>query len=235
MGFSESSVDKESACNVGNPGSIPGSGRPAREGIGYPLQDSWASLMAQLVKNLPAKQETWVWSLGWEDPLEKERLRIPVFWPGEFHGLYSLWGHKESDMTERLSLSLFNSDTDHVVSVNVGRLDLEKTYCRQQKWIRTCTHCPRLLSQASSACSWPLTEHSGNITADSFPLTQQPPGASYVWGLTRLLLRCPQSSVCRGPSYSHFSSHSPCAGVTPAPEQKAVLASSLLFDPSPLN
>ena len=89
--------------------------------------------MAQLVKNLPAKQETWVWSLGWEDPLEKERLRIPVFWPGEFHGLYSLWGHKESDMTERLSLSLFNSDTDHVVSVNVGRLDLEKTYCRQQK------------------------------------------------------------------------------------------------------
>ena len=133
MGFSESSVDKESACNVGNPGSIPGSGRPAREGIGYPLQDSWASIMAQLVKNLPAKQETWVWSLGWEDPLEKERLRIPVFWPGEFHGLYSLWGHKESDMTERLSLSLFNSDTDHVVSVNVGRLDLEKTYCRQQK------------------------------------------------------------------------------------------------------
>ena len=133
MGFSESSVDKESACNVGNPGSIPGSGRPAGEGIGYPLQDSWASLMAQLVKNLPAKQETWVWSLGWEDPLEKERLRIPVFWPGEFHGLYSLWGHKESDMTERLSPSLFNSDTDHVVSVNVGRLDLEKTYCRQQK------------------------------------------------------------------------------------------------------
>ena len=133
MGFSESSVDTESACTVGNPGSIPGSGRPAREGIGYPLQDSWASIMAQLVKNLPAKQETWVWSLGWEDPLEKERLRIPVFWPGEFHGLYSLWGHKESDMTERLSLSLFNSDTDHVVSVNVGRLDLEKTYCRQQK------------------------------------------------------------------------------------------------------
>ena len=105
MGFSESSVDKESACNVGNPGSIPGSGRPAREGIGYPLQDSWASIMAQLVKNLPAKQETWVWSLGWEDPLEKERLRIPVFWPGEFHGLYSPRGCKELDMTERLSVS----------------------------------------------------------------------------------------------------------------------------------
>ena len=50
---------------------IPGLGRYAGEGIGYPLQYSWASLVAQLVKNLPAKQETWVGSLGWEDPLEK--------------------------------------------------------------------------------------------------------------------------------------------------------------------
>ena len=50
---------------------IPGSGRSAGEGIGYPLQYSWASLVAQLVKNLPAMQRTWVWSLGWEDPLEK--------------------------------------------------------------------------------------------------------------------------------------------------------------------
>ena len=49
---------------------IPGSGRSA-EGIGYPLQYSWASLVAQLVKNLPAMPETWVGSLGWEDPLEK--------------------------------------------------------------------------------------------------------------------------------------------------------------------
>ena len=48
-------------------------------------------------------RQTWVPSLGWEDPLEKERLPTPVFWPGEFHGLY---GRKESDMTERLSLSL---------------------------------------------------------------------------------------------------------------------------------
>ena len=70
-GFPSSSAGKESACNRGDPGSIPGLGRPAGEGIGYPLQSSWASLMAQLVKNLPAMQETWVWSLGWEDPLEK--------------------------------------------------------------------------------------------------------------------------------------------------------------------
>ena len=54
-----------------NPGLIPGLGRSAGEGIGYPLQYSWASLVAQLVKNLPAMQETWVQSLGWEDPLEK--------------------------------------------------------------------------------------------------------------------------------------------------------------------
>ena len=53
------------------PGAIPGSGRSAGEGIGYPLQYSWASLVGQLVKNLPAMQEIWVQSLGWEDPLEK--------------------------------------------------------------------------------------------------------------------------------------------------------------------
>ena len=50
---------------------IPGSGRSPAEGIGYPLQYSWASLVAQLVMNLPEMQETWVQSLGWEDPLEK--------------------------------------------------------------------------------------------------------------------------------------------------------------------
>ena len=50
---------------------IPGLGRSAGEGIGYPLQFSWAFPMAQLVKNLPAMQETLVRSLGWEDPLEK--------------------------------------------------------------------------------------------------------------------------------------------------------------------
>ena len=66
-----SSVGEESACNAGDPGSIPGLGRYAGEGIGYPLQYSWASLVAQLVKNPPAMRETWVRSLGWKDPLEK--------------------------------------------------------------------------------------------------------------------------------------------------------------------
>ena len=66
--------------------------------------------MAQKVKNLPAMQETWVQSLGWEDPLEKEMgtQPTPVFLPGEFHGLRSLvdsspWGHKELDMTKWLT------------------------------------------------------------------------------------------------------------------------------------
>ena len=63
---------KESTCNAGDPGSIPGLGRsPPGEGIGYPLWYSWASLVAQTVKNLPAMWETWVQSLDWEDPLEE--------------------------------------------------------------------------------------------------------------------------------------------------------------------
>ena len=60
LGFPDSSVGKESACNAGDPGSISGSGRSTGEGIGYQLQYSWASLVAQLVKNLPAMRETWV-------------------------------------------------------------------------------------------------------------------------------------------------------------------------------
>ena len=60
LGFPDSSVGKKSACNAGDPGSIPLSGGHAGEGIGYPLQYSWASLVAQLGKTLPAMRETWV-------------------------------------------------------------------------------------------------------------------------------------------------------------------------------
>ena len=73
MGFPDSSIGKESTSNAGDPGLIPGSGKSTGAGIEYPLQYSWASLEAQLVKNLPAMRETWVRSLGWEDPLEKEK------------------------------------------------------------------------------------------------------------------------------------------------------------------
>ena len=102
-GFPGSSAGQESTCNAGDPGSIAGLGRSRGEGMGYPLQYSWASLVAQLVKNLPAMYETWVRSLGWEDPLEKGMAthssilawRIPWTIP---------WGRKQSDTTERLSL-----------------------------------------------------------------------------------------------------------------------------------
>ena len=56
------------------------------------LREVWASLVAHLVKNPPAMWETCVRSLSWEDSLEKQWLPTPVFWPGEFHGLYTPWG-----------------------------------------------------------------------------------------------------------------------------------------------
>ena len=99
---------KESPCNAGDPGSIPGSGRSPGEGNGCPLQYSWTSLVTQMVKNPPAMQETWVWSWVGKIPWRRERLPTPIFWPGEVHGQrslvgYSPWGFKETDTTERLS------------------------------------------------------------------------------------------------------------------------------------
>ena len=71
QGSPDSSVGKESTYSAGDPSLIPESGRSAGEGIGYPLQYPWASLVIQQVKNPPAIWDTWVQSLGWEDPLEK--------------------------------------------------------------------------------------------------------------------------------------------------------------------
>ena len=70
-GFPGSSAGKESACSTGDPSSIPGLGWSPGEGIGYPLQYSWAPLVAQLVKTPPAMWETLVQSLDWKDPLEE--------------------------------------------------------------------------------------------------------------------------------------------------------------------
>ena len=108
VGFPGSSAGKESACNARDPGLIPGSRRSPGEGNGNPPQYSWASLVAQMVKNLPAKWETWVQSLGWQDPLEKGTAthssilawRIP--WTEEPDGLESM-GCKELDTTEQLT------------------------------------------------------------------------------------------------------------------------------------
>ena len=70
--FPGNSAGKKSAYNAGDPGLIPGLGRSAGEGLDYPLQYSWASLVAWLVKNPPAMRETWVQSLDWEDTLEED-------------------------------------------------------------------------------------------------------------------------------------------------------------------
>ena len=111
-----SSVGKEFAHNAGDPGSIPGLGRSG-EGIGYPLQYSWASLVAQLVKNLPAMWETWVRFLGWEDPLKKGKATHSsiLAWTiprTVFHGVP--WGCRVGN-TERPSLCVCGSC--HLISL----------------------------------------------------------------------------------------------------------------------
>ena len=104
LSFPGGSAGKESACNAGDPGSIPGLGRSTGEGIGCSLQYSWVSHVFQLVKNPPAMQETWVRSLGWEDPLENGKAThfSILAWR-------SPWGCKQSDTTEQLKLSLSTS------------------------------------------------------------------------------------------------------------------------------
>ena len=95
-GFPDSSVGKEGMCNTLNQGSLPGSGRSPAEGIGYPFRYSQASLVAQLVKNPPTMRETWIRSLGWEDPLMKGKAthssilawRIP--WTAQYMGLQTV-------------------------------------------------------------------------------------------------------------------------------------------------
>ena len=107
LGFPGSSAGEESALNAGNLSSIPGLGSYPGEGTCYPLQYSWSSLVAQMVKNLPATQETWVQFLGWEDPLEEGMATHKYSCLRNPHGQrslvgYSPQGRKESYMTERL-------------------------------------------------------------------------------------------------------------------------------------
>ena len=98
MGYPGNSAGEESTFNAGDPGLIARLGRSPAEGIGYPLQYLGASLVAQLVKNLPEIRGTWIQPLRWEDPLEKGMATH--FSSHEFHGLYSPRDHKELDMTE---------------------------------------------------------------------------------------------------------------------------------------
>ena len=106
---SSSSIGKQSIWNTGDSGLIPGLGRSTGERIGYPLQYSRASFVAQLVKNPPEMQETWVWSLGWDDPLEKAKATHSSILAWRIPWLYSPQGHKESDTTEWLSLDYLST------------------------------------------------------------------------------------------------------------------------------
>ena len=101
-GFPNNSTDKESAYTARDPNLIPGLERSPGEGIGYSLQFSWASLVAQMAKNPPAMPESWVQSLGWEDPPEKGMAthssilawRIPKdrgAWRATVHGVKKSW------------------------------------------------------------------------------------------------------------------------------------------------
>ena len=124
-GFPQSSVGKESACNAGDPGSIPGSGRSPGEGIGYALQYSWASLVAQLVKNPPAMRETWVRSLCWEDPLEKGK------YPLQYSGLENSMdciAHGVAKSWTRLSNFHFHFPCLECVLLNSGIVYQDRLY-----------------------------------------------------------------------------------------------------------
>ena len=133
-GFPGDSAGKESTCNAGDPSLIPGLGRSPGEEIGYPLQYSWASLVAQLVKNLPVMRETWVWSLGWEDPLSGTWQPTPVFlpressWTVEPGGLQSMgsqrvrldWVTKPSTAAQSLLLRILFLIFTHQLSFHWG-------------------------------------------------------------------------------------------------------------------
>ena len=101
MGFPGISYGKESASNAGDLGLIPGSGRSPGEGIGYPLQYSRTSLVAQLVKNLPAMWETWVGKIPWRRTWQPTSVFLPGESPWtEKPGRLQSRGCKESDTTE---------------------------------------------------------------------------------------------------------------------------------------
>ena len=93
MGFPGSSTGKDSNRSAGDTTSIPGSGRSPGEGIGYPLQYPWVSLVARTVRNLPGMQKPWIQTLGWEIPWRRAWQCPPVFLPGESHGQRSLVGY----------------------------------------------------------------------------------------------------------------------------------------------
>ena len=145
QGFPSSSAGKESASSVGDSSSVSGLGRSAGEGIGYPLQYSWASLVAQMVKNLPAMWETRVWSLGWEGPLGKGMAtytsilawRIP--WTQEPGGLQSVGsqrvGHDWATNTHTHTHTHTHTQKMALQSWTVSKEEQLK-WCQGKKWCK---------------------------------------------------------------------------------------------------
>ena len=134
-----------------------------------------AFLVAQMLRNLPAMWETWVWSLGWEDSLEKKWQPTAVFWPGESHGQRSLvgcspWGCKELDMTERLT------HTHDIIGIFRLKLKYSDTW-----YDYTAVH---LKSQQrfSEKFSWP------RVLSINTWITEQPWDGSVQWNLQSPLL-----------------------------------------------
>ena len=140
-----SSAGKESSCNAGDPSSILGLGRSTGERIGYMFQYSWASLVAQMVKNPPAMWEIWVWSLGWEDLLEEDMAtnssflawRIPMDRAACQATVHEV---AESDTTEWLTHTYF-SPVFHIgffslcsFSLGVHICACDFTYCALLYW-----------------------------------------------------------------------------------------------------
>ena len=149
LGFSDSSVGKKSACNAGDPGLIPGWGRSHGEGIGYPLLYSQFFLVAQMVKNPSAMWETWVQSLGWEDPLEEDMAthfsilawRIAMdrgAWWGAVH-----WGRKDSDVTELLST--YSTAVSYSISLLCPRFEATYRMSASSCIILDCSNMPMRL------------------------------------------------------------------------------------------
>ena len=182
LGFPGSSAGKKSACNAGDPGSIPGSGSSPGEGIGYPLQYSWASLVAQTVKNPP--QETWVPSLGWEDPWRRERLPTSVFWPGEFHRQRSPAGYR-SPWTW---LSDFKKKKRTRITTQMDLENVKSGKRSQSQWV-ICLRGACMLSRSVLSNSWD-------------PMGCSPPGSS-VYGIFQArMLELVAISFSKGSSWT---------------------------------
>ena len=138
----DSSVGKESICNAGDPGLFPGSGKFSGEGIGCLFKYSWASLVAQTIKNQPTVWETKIQSLGWENPLEEgmaTHFRILAWRIPMDRGAYRPQGCKELDTTEatrsdRVPDELWTEVCDNVQETGIKTIPMEKK-CKEAKWL----------------------------------------------------------------------------------------------------